>query len=194
MVIKNKKGYLKTVEAIVALLLLFGVILFSINSRDVSEPAVPDDVVFVQDAVLNWMEHSTLFRDGVLSSSDTYIDTVNFIILFDLTRFASPYGLDIWFSIDEPRDASWFEDKGNVYVDSIIITGKDKNGVYQTRKLILYLWRQGDKPIQECPIFPFPDGVSCINHQECIDSSPFPLEDYKVWCDSGECKFQAIFC
>ena len=52
----NNKGYLKTIEAIFAILILFSVVLFLVNKVTSEDPKIPDDIKSAQDSVQNLLE------------------------------------------------------------------------------------------------------------------------------------------
>ena len=65
----NKKGYMQTLEAVIALIILFGVILFSISLRQPDVVEVPEDIRLTQEAILSGVEYNQNFRDSFFNGS-----------------------------------------------------------------------------------------------------------------------------
>jgi len=131
MVINNKRGYLKTLEAIIGLLILFGTILYIVSSDNQTDSGeTPERIRLVQKSVLNWAEHDISYRDAIVDGDLTWV------VFYAQNYYAAPLGLNLAMSRNVPMPDSWFADKGDVYVDSVIIV----SSVGNTSTLILYLW------------------------------------------------------
>jgi hypothetical protein len=121
----NKKAYLKTVEAIVALLIFFGVVLFSISMRQGEDASVPEDIELLQKTILNSVEHDDTYRTCVFDPTCTTLDN-----LFDII----PDNLNYNYTID----SLFFLEGEDMFVDGIIIA----NETGDTRTFNIYLWRK----------------------------------------------------
>lgn len=121
----NKKAYLKTVESIVALLILFGVVLFSISLRHGEDASVPEDIELLQKTILSSIEHDQTYRDCVFDPACTDIDN-----LFDIV----PPDLNYNYTID----SLFFLEEEDMYVDGVIIV----NEVGDARTFNVYFWRE----------------------------------------------------
>lgn len=120
----DKKGYLKTVEAVVALLILFGVILYSISLRQIDDPSVPEDIDLLQRTILNSVEYDDSYRDCVFDVTCTDLQD-----LFDIV----PSNLAYNYTVDE----MFVKEGVDLYVDSIIIV----NATGDARTFSVYFWR-----------------------------------------------------
>lgn len=74
----DKKGYLKTFEAVVALLILLGVILYSLSLRQNNDPIVPEDIKLAQDTAISKIENDRTIRIGMISSNCSLTTVVAF--------------------------------------------------------------------------------------------------------------------
>ncbi|MBT4835617.1 hypothetical protein HON86_03310 [Candidatus Woesearchaeota archaeon] len=123
----NKRGYIQTLEAVVAILILLSVILFSISLRGVDEPRVPEDIALLQKNILGQVQNNQEYRDCVF-----YVDTCSgFSSLFDLI----PETIDKNYTVD---DSVFIKTDVNLYVDSVIIV----NETNSAKTFTLYLWRK----------------------------------------------------
>jgi len=68
----NKKGYLKTFEAVISLLLLLGVIIYSLSLKQINEPSMPEDIRVAQETAISKLESDVGARAmvGVCSLSN----------------------------------------------------------------------------------------------------------------------------
>ena len=121
----NKKAYLKTVESIVALLILFGVVLFSISLRHGEDASVPEDIELLQKTILNSVEHDESYRECVFDPICTDLDN-----LFDIVPDNINYNYTI--------NSLFFLEGENMYVDGVIIV----NETGDAKTFNLYLWRK----------------------------------------------------
>ena len=124
MVKTDKKAYLKTVEAVIAFLLTFGLILV-VQTQNTS------DVRFDKIAVLSALEQKESFRTCVITDNSTCVyDEVQFVLpreySFNVTVSSDPY-----YTPDLPVK--------NIYADHIWISGNSTT--YNPRIVRLYYWK-----------------------------------------------------
>ena len=127
----NRKGYLKTVEAVVALLIVLGGILFVISSNNAKNDAgVPEEIESMKETVFEWAENDPIFRAAVLRGDLVYV--VHYVSIW----YGVPPGVNYRMSLDNYTTYPEFEGK-DVYVDSLIFA----NETGTVRKLILYFFK-----------------------------------------------------
>ncbi len=123
----NKRGYLQTLEAVIALLILLGVILFSISMRGADNPSVPEDISLLQNNILGQVQNDLNYRDCVFDESLCG----NFVNLLDEV----PQTIGSNYTID---DNLFVKSDADLYVDSVIIV----NETNSAKTFTLYLWRK----------------------------------------------------
>jgi len=67
----NKKGYLKILEAIIAILIVFGLVLYILPKADRNTGALPADLEISADVVLKSVQQDPEFRKIILKTDDT---------------------------------------------------------------------------------------------------------------------------
>ena len=132
MVIKNKKGYMKTLEAVIAVIILISFLL-ALLPREEAKPETPQDIQLLQDTVFTTIQNDNYYRACVLSNN------LNCITSFINSTF--PYTLEFdakicdLTSCPEPD----LPDK-SVYVSDLIISSNLTE--FDTRLLRLFIWRK----------------------------------------------------
>lgn len=63
----NKKGYIRTIEAIIAVVIVFMFLVTIVVRDNRAEPDVPKDIRLFQEIVLNEMENNKVYRDEILN-------------------------------------------------------------------------------------------------------------------------------
>ncbi|MFH1376978.1 MAG: hypothetical protein ABIH25_05070 [Candidatus Woesearchaeota archaeon] len=145
----NKRGYMKTLEALLAIV-IFLVALFAILSVQPSkEDLKPQDIELMQDTILNQIQHNEVYRteiqnDNIGIGSDIYTfinDRLPFTLDFIIK---SCDDVNTNCNIDTDPKYIDFQAADKVYADSIIISEETENpeNSYQSRLFILYLWRK----------------------------------------------------
>jgi hypothetical protein len=121
----NKKGYIQTLEAVIAILILLSVILFSISLRGGDNPSVPEDISLLQNNILSQVQSN--YRDCVFDESlcSNFVNLLNEV----------PVTVGSNYSID---GALFVKPDVDLYVDSIIIV----NETNSVKTFTLYLWRK----------------------------------------------------
>lgn len=131
----NKRGYLKTLEALFAII-IFLIALFGILSLQQTKAELkPEDIELMQDTILNEIEHNQTFRSEIMAGSPTpFIDQFVSDILpnkldFDTVICINPENCPL------PDNPNYAQAK-QIYADSIIIRESE------SRLFILYLWNK----------------------------------------------------
>lgn len=129
----NKKGYMKILEAVIAVVILLLFVTVLVIKEQESEPRVPQDISLLQDAVVDGIKVNNSLRGCVL---DLNVDCVNDSIYsvvppaYDYTLYLCqlPCSGDVTVNLDQP-----------IYAESFIIASD------MTRKqetlVSFYLWR-----------------------------------------------------
>ncbi len=130
----DKKGYLKTIEAVIALLIVLGVVLFSISLNMKHEEGTPEIIKTYRDSILERIEYDNEYRDCVLDANGGIIlssicnNSINALLDSSL-----PDSIEYDFSVNSVRDDI---DAENVYVGSVVIANDGSN----VNEFYLYLW------------------------------------------------------
>ena len=65
----NKKAYVKTIEAIIAIVIIL-IFIYSVMPRDrVQEPTVPGNIELLQKTITNEIENNKIYRDEILKEN-----------------------------------------------------------------------------------------------------------------------------
>ena len=132
----NKKGYMKTVEAIIAVILFFSVVLILVGVYSPEEEATPKDIKVIQEAVLNTIESDTEMRSNILLNQVSTLDTKLGTLI--------PNNLNYLFTIcdsnfDTCPPPAIDQDK-TVYVSSLVVSSTYEQ--YNTTIFRLFLYRK----------------------------------------------------
>lgn len=136
MVIKNKKAWLKVVEAFIAILIIIGTILYIMNTfapkKDISE-SVYEKERYILDSITKEELLRAKILNAPIDSSDTTVDlTIKNMIpnawdfetkICDLNSICE--------SIKSPRDR-------DIYVSEIVVSSNTQK--YEPRKIRLFVW------------------------------------------------------
>ena len=136
----NKKGYLRTLEALIAIaiLLIFITTALVINKPE-TKPSVPDDIKLIQDTIFNKIQTDNLLRECLTAGSfncindsvnETVIDTLDFMIEICT---GDPTGCLLTITLPEDK---------TIYADSIFIQETNSNDPNEYASLRLFLWRK----------------------------------------------------
>ena len=129
----NKKGYMKTLEAVFSVILLL-VIIVSIVSMDKSEfEEVPQEIELLQKIILENIQNDEILREHVYKNE---IDSLKDFIKNKVDIIRIGYDVQVCYEITCPVLSGNIDD---VYVDSLILhkEGDDSSDNYLFR---LYLW------------------------------------------------------
>jgi hypothetical protein len=143
----NKRGWLKIIEASLAILLIIGVILFVLNKTNVLREDISSRVYDTQLSILREIEHNDDFRQKILSIQNTDLpvkwndfqskglgDVENKIKKRSpeyLNCEAKICAMDDFCNIDKLYEK-------NIYSQSIIISAT--NIIYSPKQLKLFCW------------------------------------------------------
>ncbi|MBT3395104.1 hypothetical protein HOA59_03145 [archaeon] len=70
----NKKAYMKTLEAVIALVIFLMAITFTITVHESDQPAVPQDIELLQDTILNKIEYNETLRAQAFAEDTVQMD------------------------------------------------------------------------------------------------------------------------
>jgi hypothetical protein len=132
MVINNKKGYLRTLESIIAVVLLMVVVFSSISINEPSTKKFPTEIEIVMDRILNEVQTNQQLRDYLVQNENN--------LLLDYL-FSNFYQHNINIDIDICQDSIGCEVRSNelttndVYTNSLIVYEQGSIMLFR-----LYLW------------------------------------------------------
>jgi hypothetical protein len=130
----DKKGFMKTLEALVAVVILTVFLVYVAVRIDRDQPEAPDDIKLVQDTVMSKISENEFYRNCTIKDDR---DCVNLLI-----NSTIPLNLNYTFKIcpsincdlpDLPEDIE-------IYADSLILSSTlDEKDI---TVLNLYIWRK----------------------------------------------------
>jgi hypothetical protein len=130
----NKKGYIQTLEAIVAILIIYITVISLMSQyRPKTQAGVPLDIKLTQDALLKEIESSNFYRNCALSNNTICIDDL--INKSIGNKYMYKVALCTVSSCAVPITPN-----REVYARSIIISSNITN--YTTTSVNIYLWRK----------------------------------------------------
>ena len=153
----NKKAYLKTLEALIAIsiFLIFLVTALAVNQPWNKDSTVPNDIKLVQDTILNKIESDEDLRNCMIS--DVQDDTVELSeecirTTLNIEELIPPTLNSLiqicWQAQCPIPEEGQFADvdgaykEKTIYADSLIIQHTYENNLPETAVLRLYLWRK----------------------------------------------------
>jgi hypothetical protein len=133
----NKRGWIKIVEAFIAVLLIAGVLLFVINKGYIGKTDISEQVYQVQLSVLREIELDNTLREKVLST--TIDGEVPIEIVEKITQRVPDYlackpkicQLDVICSLEDYIDT-------DVYAQAVVIAAQ--GDTYDPKQLKLFCW------------------------------------------------------
>ena len=128
---KNKRGYMKTLEAVFSVILMLIVVLTIISFNRASSDEVPNEIQNLQKIILNEIQSDESLRELVFANGEEALET-HFLEDIDSNRL----NYDIQICENTSDCGSRYKDDTDVYVSSIIIHDPGS-----TNFLVrLYLW------------------------------------------------------
>lgn len=128
----DKKGFIKTIEAIVAVLLLYIFITAILIQNKPKQASVPLDVKLTQESVLKEVSNSNYYRNCVLRNDKNCVDSLMRKTIGDQYNYT--------FSLCTATQCSLpITPAKDVYYNSIIIASNFTD--YQTTSVNLYIWK-----------------------------------------------------
>ena len=129
----NKKAYIKTLEAVAAILIIY-IFTTSILARNiVKEASVPKDIELTQESVLNEIQSSDYYRNCALSNNKNCINS-----LLQSSIKNNSYGYNFSICTVSICIVPSTPEK-DVYANSLIVTANLTD--YNTTSINLYIWR-----------------------------------------------------
>jgi hypothetical protein len=138
----NKKGYLKTLEAIIAIVIL---LVFLTTALVINKPeaklSVPGDIKLIQDTIFNKIQTDNHLRGCLTAGTfDCINDTINESMIGTLDFIIEMCTGDpnnCLLTVTLPEDKT-------IYSDSIFIQEVNPSGINEYGTLRLFLWRKVD--------------------------------------------------
>jgi hypothetical protein len=195
----NKKGYMQTLEAVIALMILLGVIIFSISLKEPPKQAIPEDIRLTQDAILGGLEYDQHVRGYIMKGMD-----ISAISIYSQLLGSAPEGIKMGFSVDDLFTFPYqlHATKKNVYADSIILAN-ESNGFVRT--FTLYLWHVDEEITSPCATGILGGLSFCTNALECVNELNTTINNASIMenimngldiqCNgAGNCTYQPYTC
>lgn len=139
----NKRGWLRILEVIIAIMILTGVVLVVYSQRPNNSTSISEKVYNLQEKILNGISEDNILRDEVLNNNIAPIsDFVNQSFLENgagnlnfsvkICELSDPCGLD-------PDTLQMIKEK-EIYVDEKVI-GSDLD-TYSPKKIRIFVWEK----------------------------------------------------
>jgi hypothetical protein len=141
---KDKRGWIRIVEAFVAVLLIAGIILVILDKGYIGKSDISDEVYKEQEAMLREIQLNDSLRGAVLSASPLPVETtqLGFPSSIDSKITEMPsylYCKGRICSTDDDCIAQLIPpNAGDIYVKSVAITSAQGN--YEARQLKMFCW------------------------------------------------------
>ncbi len=133
----NKKGYMKTLEAVLALVIFLIFITVALVFNKVPEDAgIPHDIEALQDSILTKLENEPSLRTCIINNQ---IDCINQTINPLVPNQTTEYFFELCIT-DTPSDCSLtqtFPEEITIYSDSMIIQEANETAIFR-----LFLWKK----------------------------------------------------
>jgi len=152
----NKKGYMRTIEAIIALVIILSVVFFTLPRNASDESSVPNIVKASQDAIIKQILLDNEIKDCVVKSIDDSCQADASLKIGDIIEENQPKGYDYAFMLcDNPicicsvtdtdckkaSGKSPSEINSNVYMTDLFISSTVQDAINQEDKhRILRFW------------------------------------------------------
>ncbi len=142
---RNKKGWIRIVEAFVSILLIAGVLLIVIGEKHIINPNPDSDIHDSQLIALRDIQMNTTLREKVLGASppvesdkggfpEEVKDRIDYLIPDSLECKSKICEIDLACGLDSQVEE-------NIYVQSVIITvAKDQTEPMNPKQLKLFCW------------------------------------------------------
>ncbi|MBR9702319.1 hypothetical protein GOV13_05360 [Candidatus Pacearchaeota archaeon] len=142
---KNKRGWIKIIEAFTAILLIMGVVLLVLNKGDIGEKDFSEEIQEKEVSILREIELSNALRDEILTVDSLPVEwgVFNSSGLND-TKIKiieeTPSNLNCEAKLCEMNDDCLLSaaSEENVYVQSVVIFANTET--YSPRQLKLFCW------------------------------------------------------
>nr|MBA4404854.1 hypothetical protein [Nanoarchaeum sp.] len=136
MVKNNKKGYMKTFEALIALLIFLGVVIYSLSLRQVEQPSVPEDIRIVQRSLMEKIENDVSMKNDFFVCNQSKLNN----IVDNMESMYSGLEFDVYpvECIEDLNIDVVVSTKQNVYTNSLIIF----NSAGDSRTVTIKIWRR----------------------------------------------------
>lgn len=136
----NKKGYIRTLEAVIAIIIIL-VFVFTVLQPKYRKESEPSEIKLLQDVVINELEENDNYRNYILTENSDGLDEINNYIESMIIEVGNyEYYLHIQ-GASEPLgipSSNLPEDK-KVYARGIMISATIEEG-YDPKIAVLYLW------------------------------------------------------
>ncbi len=139
---KNKKGWIRIVEALVTILLIAGFLILIINSTPSQEKDISSKVYLTENAILREIQLNSTYRAYILGTGDVSVEFENFNVGLKnhitnrVPNYLNCTGKICDFSIDPVCDIDSLEK--NIYVRSVMVTADLTS--YNPKLLKIFCW------------------------------------------------------
>ncbi|MDO8628577.1 MAG: hypothetical protein Q7R56_02385 [Nanoarchaeota archaeon] len=136
----NKKGFIKTLEAVIAIILILTFIYYILPRATPEHPETPDNVRTAQNNIINELLYNNNYRECIFQTVNNQCPNNPACDVQELINNNKPYGYDYACEVcDQVQSCTPAEQlplDRNLYVNSIYLI-KD-----QPRILRIYLWKK----------------------------------------------------
>ncbi len=138
---KNRKAWIRIIEALVAILLMAGILLLIVQSQSSGEKDISSKVYVTENAILREIQSTSTYRNYVLSvaNSEEFEDFDSSLknhIINRIPEYLSCTGKICDFGFDSSCNIESSEE--DVYVKSVMIAGNST--IYDPKLLKIFCW------------------------------------------------------
>jgi len=137
--VMNKKGLIKIVEATVAVIIIFSVLLIMMNKDSVDS----EDLNSLITPILEEIAQNSDYRERIVTNDLTVLDELGGFVGDRIERSYIGHGVEIC-ALKTPCAMNSFPDSqdGNVYSQERVISTYLGNDVAVSKKVKVFLWRK----------------------------------------------------
>jgi hypothetical protein len=134
----NKKGYIKTIEAVIAILIILGFIYVVTPKQNLPKETTPQNIESAEDFIINQVLYNSTYRDCVINDNRLCID--NFI------KKNTPFGCYYQFEMCN-TSTSCLQELGivlpidkSIYSKNVLIS--QENNQIKPKVFRVYMWEK----------------------------------------------------
>lgn len=137
----NNKGFLKVVEATIAILLIFGALLL-ISSK--TRSGVEENLENVLNPILKEIAHNSSLREEIIKNSTDVLTRLEDFFRERINNPSLNYSV-VRCELNEPCSLGFVSDvRGDIFASERVISSAIGEASYRPIKIKVYLWKNSD--------------------------------------------------
>lgn len=163
--LNGRKGQIKILEAVIAVLIILGFMIYITNKTSPAKPDLSDQIYKIQRQVLTEVANNVSLRDAVLKNDE---DEVKLYLKDRLSPYIFEFNISIC-AINAPCPCGAIKcpQQVEIFADEVIINSNLSDlAPFGPQKLAMYMWiKPKEKPIEKV------EEPACRNYDQDIDGS-----------------------